>query len=173
MTDKAKKELHDKILSGLQSKDTSVVTDSINQLREEGQLEDIVVLFDLLLNTKDELLKDTIIKFLADIKEKKAETIFIDAILDKKYKPIRKDLTGICWQSSIDFTNHVNVFTDLLIHSDFETAFEAFTVIENFTGKIDPTKKVEEQDKLKDAIPNVPEEIKGMIHECIHILDQF
>jgi deoxyribose-phosphate aldolase len=173
MTDKAKKALHDKLVSGLQSSDAKVVTESINQLREEGQLEDIVILFDLLMKSKDDDLKDTILKFLADVKEKKADKIFIDAILNKKYKTIRKDLTGICWQSSIDFTKHVEVFTGLLVNSDFETAFEAFTVIENFTGKIDADKKAEEQNKLKDAIPNASEEIKGMIHECIHILDQF
>ncbi|GAB7086189.1 hypothetical protein [Marinifilum fragile] len=173
MTDKAKKAIHDKLVSELQSSDYKTVTKSINQLREEGQLEDIVLLFDLLVRNDDEEVKNTILKFLADIKDKKADLIFINAILNDKYKTIQKELTGICWQSSIDFTKHVSVFTDLLIKSDFETAFEAFTVIENFTEKIEPEKRIEEQDKLKDAIPNAPEEMKGMIHECIHILDQF
>ncbi|MDQ2180429.1 hypothetical protein [Marinifilum sp. D714] len=173
MTDKAKKALHDKLVSELQSSDSKTVTKSINQLREEGQLEDIVILFDLLVKNKDEEVKSTIWKFLADIKDKKVDLILIDAILNEKYKSIQKELTGICWQSSIDFTKHVSVFTDLLIKSDFETAFEAFTVIENFNEKIEADKRVEEQDKLKDAIPSAPEEIKGMIHECIHILDQF
>lgn len=173
MTDKAKKALHDKLVSELQSSDSKTVTKSINQLREEGQLEDIVILFDLLVKSTDEEVKNTILKFLADIKDKNADLIFIEAILNDEYKSIQKELAGICWQSSIDFTKHVSVFTDLLIKSDFETAFEAFTVIENFTGKIESDKKIEEQDKLKDAIPNAPEEIKGMIHECIHILDQF
>ncbi|WP_421919033.1 hypothetical protein [Marinifilum sp.] len=172
MTDKAKKALHDKLVLGLQSSDVKTVTESINQLREEGQLDDIVILFDLLVKSNDDSLKDTILKFLSDIKDKNADSIFIDAILDEKYKSIRKDLTSTCWQSSIDFTNHISIFTDLLIESDFETAFEAFTVIENFTSKIEKNKKIEEQDKLKDAIPNAAEEVKGMIHECIHILDQ-
>jgi len=173
MSEKNKKELHSKIISGLKSNDTKVVNESIHQLREEGQLQDIVILFDLLLKQPSEEIKDTILKFLADIKDKKADQIFVNAITEEKYSSIRKEITGICWQSSIDFTPYVSVFVDVLIQSDFETAFEAFTVIENFTSKINEDEKILQQDKLKDAIPVAAEEVKGMIHECIHILDQF
>jgi hypothetical protein len=169
MTEKAKKELHDKIIYGLQSKDSVIITNSINQLREEGQLKDIVILFDLLLTNKDEHLKNTILNFLADIKDKKAETIFIDALLNDKYNSLRKEIAGVCWQSSIDFSNHLNVFVDLLINSEFETAFEAFTVIENFEETCDPKQVNEAVQKLKSAVKNAPEQVKGIIQECIRI----
>ena len=173
MSDKAKKELHNKIIKGLQSNDSNVVKDSIQQLREEGQIQDIVVLFDMLLNNPDQEIEDVILQLFADIKDKNAVQIFVDAIKSEKYLAIRKDLVGICWQSSLDFTPYVSVFTDLLVDSDFETTFEAFTVIENFTGKLEDGKKSSEQNKLKNAIPNARPEVKEMIHECIHILEQF
>lgn len=173
MSEQQKKEQHKKLISDLQSKDIKIVSKSISQLREEGKPDDIVLIFDLLLNQKDEDIKDILLKFLGDIKDKKAGLIFVTAIKNEKYLPIRKMLIELCWQSSIDFSSFVDVFVDILIQSDFEIAFEAFTVIENFTGKIDEDLKILQQDKLKDAIPTAAEEVKGMIHECIHILDQF
>nr|WP_320119114.1 hypothetical protein [uncultured Marinifilum sp.] len=173
MSEQQKKEQHKKLISDLQSKDIKIVSKSISQLREEGKPDDIELIFDLLLNQKDEDIRDILLKFLGDIKDKKAGLIFVTAIKNEKYLPIRKMLIELCWQSSIDFSSFVDVFVDILIQSDFEIAFEAFTVIENFTGKIDEDLKILQQDKLKDAIPTAAEEVKGMIHECIHILDQF
>ena len=172
MNEKNKKELHTAILTGLKSKESKVVIDSINQLREEGKPEDIAILLDMLLVNHDEEIQHTILKFLADIKDKKAGQIFMDAIANEKYKGIRKNLVGICWESSIDFTDYVPTFIDLLIESDFETSFEAFTVIENLTGVIPEDVKEKEKSKLKEAIADAAENRKGMLHEAIHIIDQ-
>ncbi|MGQ1909376.1 hypothetical protein ACT3CE_06270 [Marinifilum sp. RC60d5] len=173
MSEQQKKEQHKKLISDLQSNDIKIVAKSISQLREEGKLEDLEIVFDLLLNQPNEEIKDILLKFLGDIKDKKAALTFVNAIKNEKYLPIRKMLIEVCWQSSIDFSPFADVFVDILIQSDFEIAFEAFTVIENFTGKIEEDFKILQQDKLKDAIPTAAEEVKGMIHECIHILDQF
>lgn len=172
MSEKSKKEVHSSILLGLKSNESKVVIDSINQLRDAGELGDILVLVDILLDSSNEEVQHCILKFLADIKEKSAAKIIMDAITDDKYNSIQKELVGICWESSLDFSPYVSVFVDILIHAEFMTSFEAFTVIENFTEKIHEEIKIEEQDKLKDAIPEAVEDRKGILHEAIHLLEQ-
>lgn len=172
MSEKNKSDLHTAIIMGLQSKEPKIVIDSIQQLRNEGKLEDIGILLDTVLANREDGVKDSIFRFLADIKDKKADKLIMDAISNEKYKEIRKELVGVCWESSLDFSPYVSKFVDLLIHSDFETSFEAFTVIENLTGTIPDEVKQLEQKKLKHAVANAPANKKGMLHEAIHIIGE-
>lgn len=172
MDNQSKKDIHSAIIAGLQSQDQKVVLESINQLREEGKPEDIFSLLNLLLVNYDHEIHSSVLSLLADIKEQKSGSLFIEAINEEKYSAIRKNLVEICWESSIDFTEFISTFVDLLIQSDFEIAFEAFTVIENMAGNISDDAKLFEKSKLKDAIASVSEDKKGMLHEAIHIIDQ-
>jgi len=172
MSEQNKKDLHNTIVSGLGSKDTKEVLESINQLRHEGKPEDVLTLIELLVSEPNSEIQSSILKFLADIKDQQADKVLVNAISNKKYLKIRKNLIEICWEASIDFSKFIQFFVDLLIESDFETSFEAFTVIENLTEKIPSEIKQSEMAKLKDAIPNASTQKKGMIHEAIHIIDQ-
>lgn len=172
MSEINKKDLHNNIILGLSSKDNKVVLDSISQLRQEGQIQDLTILFDLLISDAHPNIKESIYKFLWDVKDQNTDKVIIDAILNDKYSSIQKNLVEVCWEASIDFSKFLSTFVDLLIQSNFETSFEAFTVIENITEKISDEMKPEQMAKLKDAIPNASAEKKGIIHEAIHIIDQ-
>jgi hypothetical protein len=172
MSNISKKDLRNTIISGLKSTDSKVVTNSIKQLREEGKPEDIQILLDVMVSKSEPEIQSSIHNFLADLKNQKAGQFIVDAIQNQKYSAIRKQLISICWESSVKFSNHISVFVDLLIESDFETAFEAFTVIENLTDKISEEGKLIEMAKLKDAISNVSADKKGMLHEAMHIIEQ-
>ncbi|MUP38246.1 BTB/POZ domain-containing protein [Labilibaculum euxinus] len=172
MSNISKKDLHNSIILGLSSLDNKVVLDSINQLREEGKPEDITPLLDLMISNSNKEIQSAIHNFLADLKNQDSDKIIIEAIADEKYLTIRKILISICWETSIDFSKYISTFVDLLIVSDFETSFEAFTVIENLTEKISEEIKPVEMAKLKDAISGASPEKKGILHEAIHIIDQ-
>ncbi|MBN2598660.1 hypothetical protein [Labilibaculum sp.] len=172
MSNISKKDLHNSIILGLSSLDNKVVLNSISQLRKEGKPEDIAPLLDLMISNSDKEIQLSIHNFLADLKNQDSAKIIIEAIANKKYLTIKKILVSICWEASIDFSKYISTFVDLLIVSDFETSFEAFTVIENLTEKISEESKPVEMAKLKDAISEVSPEKKGILHEAIHIIDQ-
>ncbi|WP_372754391.1 hypothetical protein [Labilibaculum sp.] len=172
MSNISKKDLRNSIILGLSSTDTKVVINSINQLREEGKPKDILLLLDVMLSKSETEIQSAIHNFLADLKNQESAQIIIDAIQNQKYVSIRKHLISTCWESSISFSNHISTFVDVLIESDFETSFEAFTVIENLTDKISEESKPIEMAKLKDAIPSVTADKKGMLHEAIHIIEK-
>ncbi|BAX78562.1 hypothetical protein [Labilibaculum antarcticum] len=172
MSNISKKDLHNAIILGLNSTDDKVVLDSINQLRKDGKSEDITLLLDLMISNSGREIQSTIHSFLADLKNQDTDKIIIKAIGDDKYIAIRKILIAICWEASIDFSKYISTFVDLVIESDFEISFEAFTVIENLTEKISEEVKPTEMAKLKDAISGASPEKKGLIHEAIHIIEQ-
>jgi hypothetical protein len=172
MSNISKKDLHNAIILGLNSTDNKVVLDSIDQLRKDGKSEDITLLLDLMISNSNTEIQSAIRSFLGDLKNQDSGKIIIEAIGNDKYFTIRKILVSICWETSIDFSLYISTFVDLLIVSDFEISFEAFTVIENLSEKISEEIKPVEMAKLKDAISGASPEKKGMIHEAIHIIDQ-
>ncbi|PKQ64351.1 hypothetical protein BZG02_05910 [Labilibaculum filiforme] len=172
MSNISKKDLRNSIIAGLGSVEDKVILDSINQLREEGKPEDVNILLDLMVSTTSNEIQTTIHQFLADLKSQEAEKFIVEAIRNDKYLAIRKNLVSVCWESSVNFSNSISTFVDLLIEADFETSFEAFTVIENLSEKISDEIKPIEQAKLKNAIAAASLEKKGMLHEAIHLIDQ-
>lgn len=172
MNNISKKDLHNTIILGLNSTDNKVVLDSINQLRKDGKSEDVTLLLDLMISNSSREIQSAVHSFLADLKNQDTDKIIIEAIGNDKHIAIRKILVSICWEASINFSKYISTFVDLVIEADFETSFEAFTVIENLTEKIPEEIKTTEMAKLKDAISEASSETKGMIHEAIHIIDQ-
>jgi hypothetical protein len=170
MSELNKKELHKKILNELSSSDSKTILKSIQSLREEGIASDIPILLDVVIEKKDPSISKAVWNLLIDVKEEKAGEIIIEAIENERYASLRKELVAVCWESRLNFSQHLDVFVEILIQENFETAFEAFTVIENMTGIISEKKKEEIAQKLKDAIANATQERKGFLHEAIHLV---
>lgn len=172
MSNISKKDLHNATILGLKSTDDKVVLNSLNLLRKHGKPEDITLLLDLMISNSNPEIQSSIHSFIADLKCQNSDKIILEAINNEKYLEIIKFLISICWEASINFSKHIATFVDLLIETDFETSFEAFTVIENLTEKISEENKLVEMTKLKDAIPEASPEKKRLLHEAIHIIDQ-
>ena len=170
MKEENKKQAHQKLRSALQSQDTKIILQALSDLREEGSVSDISILLDLLLNSNDTQILHAVKNILIDIKETHAVGTIISAIENNTYSSIKKELVSVCWESRLNFSDHLNLFVDLLIHEDFIVSFEAFTVIENMSGNITQEEKDRQTQKLKDAISAVDEERKRFLHEAIHMI---
>lgn len=114
------------------SPSTETVVTTIQSLKETGNKDYLPVLFDLLITKPDHEIEKEILNLLATIKDKESIPVLIDALQNEKYKSIRKVLTSACWQNGMDFSPYMEVFINLIIDEEWEVAFEAFTVIENF-----------------------------------------
>lgn len=119
------------IKENLLSTNTKVAISAINSVKEKGNKLYIPILFDLLNSNPGKEVEDEIIKLLATIKDKETITNFIQAIENKKYRPILKSILAVCWQNGLDFSESLPLFVDKIINEDWEIAFEAFTIIDN------------------------------------------
>lgn len=124
-----------KINSALKTKlfstENNVVISALNSLKEKGNKDYLPILFELLVAAPEAEIRNEILRLLGTIKDKNTIPVFIESLHEKKFLAIRKDILTSCWQNGLDFSSHLAVFVDLVIESEWEVTFEAFTVIEN------------------------------------------
>jgi len=140
-------------------KDNSKTLKLIKDLRTKGKITDIRNIIQLLSETNDTEIIKAISDFLNDIKQKKVVPIFIEAIKEEKFKNILYYLVSACWQSGLNFSEHIEVFINVFIKEEYQTALEAYTVIEeiiseNIISKEDKNKYIESINLMLNKFDN-------------------
>jgi HEAT repeat protein len=127
-----KNKINPTIVQDLFSKNPETVISAINSTKEIGNKHYIPILFDLLNSNPEHEIEVEITKLLGTIKDKESVNPFMRAIENDNYKSIRKTILTACWQNGLDFSTFLPVFIDLIVNEEWEIAFEAFTIIDNF-----------------------------------------
>lgn len=123
--------INEKIREALNSENIEIVKDALEKISESGNRFYLPLLFDLLNSAPDHEIEVEVEKLIGTVKSKESVNTFMRAVEDEKYKSIRQKLLAACWQNGLDFSNFLPVFIDIVVAEDWETAFEAFTVIDN------------------------------------------
>ncbi len=111
-------------------------TDKVAQLKaiedayEYGDVAVVKALFELLKTNTDEEILSAAMDFLYNVKDPLCAPIYIEYMLLTKGE-LRREIIAACWQSGLDFKNYIPHLVTMAIVTDFETSFEAITVIEN------------------------------------------
>ena len=127
-----KQKIDPKLKEKLYSSHPETVISAIEKLKEKGNKLYIPLLFDILNSNAEPEVVAEIIKLLESVKDKETVPSFIDAIENEQYKPVRSLILATCWQNGLDFSNYLPLFTNIVINEEWESAFEAFTIIDNF-----------------------------------------
>ncbi len=167
---KEKHTVNKELLAGLQSDAPQLVTDTINKLAESGNSAYIPFLLELMQSTNVPEVKGRIVKLLSELKHSDAIPLMAEAIRDEKYHSDLKELVSSCWENSLDFSEHIILFVDLVINKDFLVAFEAFTVIENLESKIEPAVQEKALEKINNALPSITEDKRPLLEELIILI---
>lgn len=120
------------LIGELFSESENVVLQAIEQLKTEGSEEVLEPLFDLLVSTNNDLIKDEVFKLLNNVKNKNSVDIYVEAIANPKYNIYKPELIAACWENGLDFSKHLSFFVDEVINEDYLVGIEAITVIETF-----------------------------------------
>lgn len=128
---------HSQIFRDLDSGDTKAVLKAISKIRTEGNPDVIPVIVDVLQSSGDPEIKSAISALLNDLRDKGCVPYLINAIKDKKYSSNLVILVSACWQSALDFTEHLPDFIDVVIHENYLVSLEAISAIENMRDDLD------------------------------------
>ena len=82
-------------------------------------------------------------------------------------------LVGSIWQNPLDYSAYLSFFTDIVISSGFETAIEAFTVIENSMEHVSETAKDESLRKIEKAQANDAGARKELLDQLFTVVSAF
>lgn len=158
----------------LSSNKAADVSKGIELFEKKGSVKELSLVLDILASEFADSYEGRIIDMVGYIKVKEANSIIIDAVLkaQKKSGNLRA-LMQICWQSSLDFTQQLELFTDIFIISDYLTALEAFTVIENIWADYSFNEEHQQLllDKLKDSLGTMDENKLILAKELIMIIE--
>jgi len=154
------------------SGDTDKILKTIDSIRRLGSAQIIEPLFDLYATNKNEKVLKAIFSLVIDIKDQSNADVIIELLKKKKYDSKLKDFLSMCWQSNLDFSEYMEFLIDIILHKDLLTAFEAFTIIEENTKKLDETKNEKILNYLKNSIEKCPEENKELLASIITILNE-
>lgn len=162
-----KQKIDKRIQQNLFSTNNQVVISAINEIKERGNRLYLPLLFELLNSAPENEIEKEILNVLGSVKEKDTINSFMRAIEDDRLKAIRKQLLTACWQNGLDFSTFVPVFIDQVINEDWETAFEAFTVIDNLEYLPSDAIINVSVEKINLAMPNADEQKKYFLKEIL------
>ena len=117
------------LLNDLKYGKETLVISTLEKLMDSGDVSCLPDIFELLKSNPATEVKKQITSLLSQLKPQEAVPVLVEAI--KNHKEIRKDLISACWSNGLDYREYVSDFIDWTIESDFETKFEAYSVVTN------------------------------------------
>lgn len=130
--------INKEIQNQLFSANNEIVVAAVQKIRSHGNSLYIPILLDLLISNPDNEIEKEILKLLGNIKAKNAVPLLVKALQDPTYKSVQKNILTACWQNGLNYDDYLPFFVDIVINEDWETAFEAFTLIENMEHLPEP-----------------------------------
>lgn len=158
----------DDLLKKINSNDPESVAEALNDIKENGDETMIPLLLDLLEETQDSRVISGIANLLSDIRENSFRTILVSRIRQTQNAQLKSVLLRIAWESSLDYSSDLDLFTDILLHDDFVAAFEASTLIENLVHNLTS----EQQEQLRALFEDgIPEDKKFLIENIVEEME--
>jgi hypothetical protein len=157
----------------LGSKKVDEIRKGIDLFESTGTVKELPLLLALLNSKYTEELESRIIGIVSNAKDPNANEPIIEAIYDSKDGGNVRALLQMAWQSSLDFSKHLALFTEVFIVDDYVTALEAFTLIENICQdyNFEGEHKKLLVDKLKEHIGQFDEYKQTLASELIKVIE--
>jgi hypothetical protein len=158
---------HKNLLKGLQSSDSLIVIETLEELRNSGHASDIPVLIELLHLSADPEIKSRITHLFANLKESDTIPLIIEGIKNQKYAAELKSLISSCWENGMDYSKYIPLFVDLIIENELEVAFEAYTVIMNTENQMNSEIIDQEIERMEKVLSSVSEQKRQLLIDVI------
>ena len=145
-----KKDLNNKLKAELFNSDEAEVLKTLVKIGEDGDREMVAPVLELLAHTSSEDVKNVVVGLLSELKIGDVEGLFIDKIQLEEFQPYQQQLVSCMWNSVMNPTEDLHVFSKLAVEGDYMTALEVLTLLENMEGPFD-------NESLMDAFQDVSE----------------
>ncbi|MCK5822348.1 MAG: hypothetical protein KAH17_10680 [Bacteroidales bacterium] len=155
------------------NKSKEPILKEIEEYRKSGDIKVVPAILNILRNNEDDQISKAATLLLSDIKDDKMIDMLIDALHQPDNNNIRKQLIQVCWESGLDYTDHLEYFVDLFLVLDYMGALEAFSLIENTLMDRDITENTKKNlvTKIRAVILDLPEHNRNLGLELIHLLE--
>lgn len=137
----------------LDNQDDAKIALAIAELRDsepfEGAVKPLAGCYD---RSSSQSIRKAIEEFMNDLKDPELRSEIV-AEIRKDHKPATtRMLVSSCWQSGMDYSPFLNDFAETFLNSDYATAIECFTVIEEAL----PSTEKAEKENIISLLKNNP-----------------
>jgi hypothetical protein len=160
----------DLFLKSITKSSDEAIIGMLTELRESGEDYMTPILIELLFSERSEKLKEEVVNFLVDLKNKSSVEIIAKSLNEHKHSKDIHRLVSVCWQSRLDFTPHIDLFIEILAEGDYQASLEAFTTIENMTENLSSDKVKEVGNKIKSLHAKHPN-TQPLIDELVRVFE--
>jgi hypothetical protein len=170
------KEKREEFIRRLSSGNEKEMLSALEDLRFTGDPSVLPAVISIITDRPDGEVRIKAIKLLNDLKDKNSIPYIIDSI--KNLRGGRnglRDIVSACWQNGLNFSEHLELFSDLVFEDDLETAMESFTVIEenipfmHMDGKKKLAERLSERPLTSDEIKNrLIKDLKLILQESMN-----
>jgi hypothetical protein len=160
-------------ITALRSSNRTAILETIKDLRSDGDVSVLPELFNLLLIQEDEEIQAEISALLNDLKEQEAAEILALAITNTEFGQIQAILLAACWQNGLSYAKHIPVFVNVLVSGSYPAAIEAFTVIEEAVGELEPKEREKVLGELKSHASEVDDQKKALFVEMVRVIEHY
>jgi hypothetical protein len=155
----------------LEKNDILLISEAVRFLRDEQPFEGAIGLLASLHDRSDDSsIRKAIGEFMNDLRDQTA-VVEVIAEIRKKWRPETMSmLVSSCWQSGLDYTEYISDLAKIFAKSDFATAVECFTVIEEALDQVTSGTRDELKIIISDVGDDVSDEKKKLTLELIKVL---
>jgi hypothetical protein len=165
------KKIIDELRHAIHTNNYRVVHSMIEEIRTTGKVSYLPYLLDLLTTGCPESIKQDVLLLVGDLKLQECADTITGYIKNNKAGTHLAQLIASCWQSSLDFSNFLEIFTDCFITENYQTALESFTVIEEMLWRTKPELIASCRHILIDRVSEISAEKLPLYNELVKLLD--
>lgn len=160
-----------RLRNSLNSSDPLEKTAIITKLRDETPFKGVIFIIKEILETdSDPSVLEASEKFLNDLKYQALCAELIEAIEATEDEIVIQKLTASCWQSGLDYSEHLHHFINWSITKSYLVTLECYSVIEQWVHKADPIKRSSWKVQLKNAQSDMDTDRNKLVEAIIDLL---
>ncbi|HRW62012.1 MAG TPA: hypothetical protein P5132_00920 [Bacteroidales bacterium] len=119
------------IIKNIKSGNKDLILEALKVVEQNGNSEILKHMLILYKETTVDVLREKIIKILDNLKNQDCAPVLAESIHNTSSKEELFYLVSACWKNGLNYHDYLEIFVNIFIVSDFNLAFEAFTVIDN------------------------------------------
>lgn len=172
VNENAEKKKQKQLIEALEKSSDEQVISMLIDLKEHGELFYLEPLLNMMIGERGDTLKRSLLEFISDIKVQEAVPIISRFTSSQAGKEGLAPLLTACWQSRLDFSQHLSPYFNILFEEAYPEAFEAFTVIENNVDGLTSEQLELYIKQTNSQLEKSETEKKTLLQELLNILEQ-
>ena len=157
-------------VSQLESNNPASVIIAIKEIRQHGSINILPYLFRIMKPPTHEAIRESILMLIGELKNQDAVPVIVSILEQADRGGDFTRLVAACWQSGLDFSSQIPVFIRIFLDGDYQTAIEAFSVIEESFMNADATNQKSCLQLLEKSSTKVSEDKYPLYKELMKLI---